>query len=276
MADGLPVRFHIGTGRAGSTFLFHLIKKHPDISLPLNQEIGFFTDYFDNGLEWYRSCFPDHGVRVDTSPAYFSRPQEAVARMKSVYGSRSLRMLIILRNPVDFLHSYYEHLCRQRKIPVGPDGKLPTLRQYVESNEGFVAKARYCTILEKYWFQEFPRDSFKIVFFEEFIMNPQHIANDILKFWGFSEINIDVNTKRISENQALRYSWLYGLRGKIVKIRILKELLKDSKLFNMFYSKFLVKSDELSRPDREVIWKFFENDCKSLKSLLNRDDLPWR
>ena len=45
--DPRPHFLGIGTQKGGTTTLYQLLKKHPEIYLPENKEIHFFTKYYD-------------------------------------------------------------------------------------------------------------------------------------------------------------------------------------------------------------------------------------
>lgn len=64
----LPTLFHLGTPRAGNSFLLNLLSSHPDVSLSPMQKVNFYTSNWERGFEWYLTRFPAKGRRVDTSP----------------------------------------------------------------------------------------------------------------------------------------------------------------------------------------------------------------
>ena len=59
----LPNFLVIGAMKAGTTSLFHYLRDHPQVFLPEEKELYFFTeeDNWHRGLEWYRSRFRGAG-----------------------------------------------------------------------------------------------------------------------------------------------------------------------------------------------------------------------
>ena len=103
----LPHLFHIGTKKAGSTYLFNLLRAHPDVTLSF-QEVAFYTRHFDRGVEWYINSFAKNGYAVDTSPKYFMQGKQAAPRIERLVTDPPPLFLLILRNPIDYVHSHYQ------------------------------------------------------------------------------------------------------------------------------------------------------------------------
>jgi hypothetical protein len=79
----LPDFVVIGGKKCGTTFLYHLLSQHPYVEPASSKELHFFNRFFDEGVEWYRRCFPaprlQYGRRTITgegTPEYFSYPPE--------------------------------------------------------------------------------------------------------------------------------------------------------------------------------------------------------
>jgi hypothetical protein len=83
-ADGtgaLPDFFIIGAKKGGTTFLYHLLTQHPLVEHAAAKEVHFFDAFFDEGIEWYRRCFPTprwkdgrRTITGEATPAYLSYP----------------------------------------------------------------------------------------------------------------------------------------------------------------------------------------------------------
>jgi len=87
VAGSLPDFVIMGAPKCGTTFLYHLLSKHPHVEPCAFKELHYFDLFFEKGTEWYRQCFPSpllkNGRRTITgeaTPAYLSFP-EAPERM---------------------------------------------------------------------------------------------------------------------------------------------------------------------------------------------------
>lgn len=271
-----PICFHIGTGRAGSTFLYRLLEGHENVSLPRGQEIGFFTDWFEKGLPWYVNHFQSEnkGVKIDTSPAYFSAGNICAKRIEQTYGSTSdsLKMLIILRHPVDYLFSHYYLMKGYGKIPSDSSGKALSFEDYINLNPDFLQRGRYAENLEKNWFSLFPKECFQIIFFEEFIKDKEKVFNQILDFWGLNQ-NYTILESPF-KNKTMRHPLLYKLQAWAVKSEFLKTVLRNSKTFQFIYNSFFTIKPALKTETRQKIWRELESDIYQLEEILSRKT-PW-
>ena len=98
-----------GAQKAASTTLYELLRQHPDIAMPATKEVQFFTqgDCFRMGaayLDTYR-----RGARVGAlfglADVQIMYVPEAAARCAAV--NPAMRILVVLRNPVDRAYSAY-------------------------------------------------------------------------------------------------------------------------------------------------------------------------
>lgn len=105
----LPNFVICGAPKAGTTSLHEYLKQHPDVFLPEKKEIHFFNKRFDQGVPWYESHFAAAGTAAavgETSPTYFTN-ERVPGRMAEIIPSA--RLMFILRNPVDLVHSLYRY-----------------------------------------------------------------------------------------------------------------------------------------------------------------------
>ena len=253
----LPHLFHIGTQKAGSTYLFNLLRAHPDVTLSF-QEVAFYTRHFDRGVEWYINSFAKNGYAVDTSPKYFMQGKQAAPRIKRLVTDPPPLFLLILRNPIDYVHSHYQmHLrtgyFRQHRTTYP---KVPkNLVDFLELYPNYLERGRYCQILEEQWLSYFDQTQFQIVSFERFIAHTDDVLGRILDF--FSLRDIELSTMSTSKNAMLRHPFLYKVKEMVTKSPRLTSLLRNSKLFNFFYEGYLTSgTPQLSQADRDSLRRY--------------------
>jgi hypothetical protein len=77
----LPDFVIIGGRKCGTTFLYHLLPQHPHVERAAVKEVQFFNRSFDEGVEWYRRCFPQprwkdgrRSITGEATPEYLSSP----------------------------------------------------------------------------------------------------------------------------------------------------------------------------------------------------------
>src|SRR5947207_14583321 len=107
-----PNFFIVGAARSGTTSLWHSLRQHPDVFMPLKQkEPHFFCDasppWAVKDLDAYLALFTDAEERKamgEATTGYLGSP-EAAARIAARYPGA--RIIIMLRDPADRAHSLY-------------------------------------------------------------------------------------------------------------------------------------------------------------------------
>lgn len=115
----LPQFIVAGAPKCGTTALYFYLLSHPQVMPPSKNEIGFFSEGYYHGLDWYRSYFPFRvtaswkASRVNRSivtgehtPFYLMHPL-AAERIASTLPD--VRLIILLRDPVVRAYSHYQH-----------------------------------------------------------------------------------------------------------------------------------------------------------------------
>ena len=73
-ADVYPDFLYIGASKAGSSWIYEILREHPEVFVPLAKDIQFFDWHYDKGIDWYLSFFrPGRGKRAigEVSHDYF-------------------------------------------------------------------------------------------------------------------------------------------------------------------------------------------------------------
>jgi hypothetical protein len=179
----LPDFVVVGAPKCGTTFLYHLLAKHPHVEPAAFKELHYFDLLYDKGTEWYRHCFPSprrkNGRRTITgegTPGYLFHPH-AAKRMARVIPNAKL--IALLRNPVDRTYSAYHHRARNRdRVRTFEE----TVRESFDSpNQGFLSQSIYVDHLLR-WSEFFDRDQMLVLRSEDFFENPQETLMRVLRF----------------------------------------------------------------------------------------------
>lgn len=109
----LPDFIILGAQKSGTTSLYKYLSSHSQVIPPARKEIHFFDNNFHRGVNWYRSHFPQSlekrlrgSITGEASPYYLYHPH-APRRIANVVPD--VKLIILLRNPVDRAISHYWH-----------------------------------------------------------------------------------------------------------------------------------------------------------------------
>lgn len=193
----------IGAQKAGTTSLHAWLAQHPQILPPFEKEVHYFdggldpqTDNFSKGIDWYRAHFPKAAAAAgrksfETTPLYLFHPL-AAPRIKEQLPD--IKLIAVLRNPVDRAVSHYFHTRRnggetlamadafaaedQRLAAAGKDYSSPA---YIRHS--YKARGRYAEQLERY-LRLFPKDQLLIIDSEGLFERPAEYLRRIYAFAG--------------------------------------------------------------------------------------------
>ncbi len=189
----LPDYILIGETKCGTTSLYNYLIQHPQIldtfgngdkvdSTYATKEIRFFDRYYDRGIDWYKSCFPDtpeNEITGEATPMYMFR-LITIPRIK--FHVPQAKLIIMLRNPVDRLYSNFMH--NRRWVPGFAD-RYPDLKNFLYSvhdpDYHLIHRGIYILTLAE-WFKAFPREQFHIVITEDFKHDPAREFGKLLAF----------------------------------------------------------------------------------------------
>ncbi|MEO8330056.1 MAG: sulfotransferase, partial [Candidatus Nanopelagicales bacterium] len=102
----LPSVIIAGAQKSGTTTLRGMMAQHPDVFMSTPKELHYFDSYYDRGIEWYSSCFAAGASfmhRGESTPFYMYNP---TARKRMLTTLPELKVICILRNPIDRAYSH--------------------------------------------------------------------------------------------------------------------------------------------------------------------------
>lgn len=188
-----------GECRCGTTSLYEDLIKHPNIlpnkdtgnntlyengSIYLSQkEPRFFDKKWHLGPEWYFSIFPDvkNTICGDGSSLYLYRAL-AMERIKRLLPN--IKIIIMLRDPVDRLYSHFNHIAKFAPKWVI---RYPTFKRFIdgahENDYYIIDKGIYVKSISN-CFRLFDKKQILIIKSEEYFSNTKEEYNKILNFLG--------------------------------------------------------------------------------------------
>ena len=201
----LPDFVIIGAQKSGTTSLYDFVVKHPAIISAAQKETEYFSRRYKFGEMWYRSNFPtslsryhlykktdERPISGEATPNYLFYPF-VPGRMKKTLPD--VKLVVILRNPVDRAFSQYHHTVRMGretrefeaavKQEVARRVRTETAVQdpnfAVDYRHAYLGNGVYADRLEN-WFKHYERNRFLILATEDLRKTPQRTLDQVFDF----------------------------------------------------------------------------------------------
>jgi hypothetical protein len=208
----LPNFIVIGAPRCGTTWVHDNLRQHPDIFLPKIKELHFFDNHPDKSIEHYESLFSTwSGQKAvgEITPNYLSGAFSSNRRIPELIHQYlpNIRLIAVLRNPVERAYSHYWFNVSQdaRNVGVTFEEKLAQRPQIIE--EGLYADhlSRYLSLFEK--------NQMLVLSYDDLKKEPLDFLRKIYTF-------LDVDPSFISGRESLNRNSAYS-RGNLARSRLL-------------------------------------------------------
>lgn len=282
----------VGAAKCGTTSVYAWLKAHPEVFFPEMKEPCFFIrDYGINDWNSYESLFRGaEGKKIigDASAGYLSSP-ESPTWIKEALG-REVKILILVRNPVERAFSLYKWMTMEGYEAVFPFEKALALEEFRFADGNFrthspqffadymyVRTSLYSENIIRY-LDTFGHGATRIHVFDDLIRDPNGVYDDICDFLeiekGFRPPFTHENKGVVPRSVALQSL----LKKNVSRITILPpvgRLWRAGVLKLMELNKELGRDSGLLPATRRGLVKCFADDVTRLGALLGRDLSHW-
>ncbi|MGK7952253.1 MAG: tetratricopeptide repeat protein [Xenococcaceae cyanobacterium] len=212
----------IGAGKSGTSSLYEYICSHPQVISSLKKELRFFSykPNFKKGVDWYLSHFSPipkgkNLITGEATPGYFGWDVQ-----ESIYNSfPNIKLIAILRNPVDRAFSQYNHWIRngieRRSFQEAVTAEIEKLEKVFDSIDildlkkietikeicrqvrkgnskektGYLWEGLYVYFLHK-WTSYFSKEQLLVIKSEDFYARPEIEMKKVFAFLGLPDYQL--------------------------------------------------------------------------------------
>jgi hypothetical protein len=242
----LPTFLIIGAQKSATRWLRMNLGLHPDI-FAASGEPSFFSSeerFRGKGVEWYRTLFEDwsgESVVGESTPGYMMwrhHPEVIAERIEGILPD--VRLIAIVRNPIDRAYSAMIHHIEKERLPAGAD-LLELVRRLPPEDDdlGLVTGGWYASSLRPY--VEHFGDNLLVLVHDDLRTDPLGVYSKALMHVGASSDFVPSDLDRI------RFSNLQGSNG----------------------------SERLSLEDRLELYDYFRDEVHELERMIGRDLSAW-
>lgn len=269
----LPNFLIIGVAKAGTSWLSHTLRQHPDIYMPL-KEIHYFNRErnFERGITWYQQHFDgvtNERAIGEKSVYYLAPPPNNLEKRANMIHDMmpNAKLIAVLRDPVKRAISAYNHMCR-RQAPLTPVDTF--FRKAIANSENIIWQGFYYNHLQQFYKYYDKEDLLILIYEQDIVQNKTDTLRRVCQFlnvsddYTFEGVNSVVRSESFSRFGAVLMHYLPRRVGKALARRIDQYLHLDT-------------SKEV--PSDEIISKLYEvyhDPNEALFELLNRRIEEWK
>lgn len=272
-----PNFLFIGADRCGSKSLHHIFRQHPDCFVPAIADPYFFDRNYDRGMSWYLGLFADAAPTARAIGEFshdYIHSVDAAHRIAA--NLPSVKLLATLRHPIERSFSSYAAAANAGVITTG-------FEQALKEVPRLIGNSLYADKLDVY-FDLFPRDRIKVLFFEDLEDDPKAFAAQAFQHLDLRVVDEIAYGERMSVLSKSRFP----LSGTLSKIgaNTLRKLgwvnllgrLKSNKAFRSLFYKAYTSDDrpQIASDTRRMLSDTFAPQIDRLEKMLGRDLSHWR
>ena len=286
----LPNFLIVGAAKCGTTSLYRYLSQHPDIFMPKWKELSLFIGdpygplHRVKKTHYYYRVFSKVKNETAIGEASTCYLYDKASPNLIIDALGPIKIIIILRNPVDMAYSLYNHELRKEGETI--DSFETALRIEGEryssdlfqkqcygwhANYYYFNRGLYYDQVRRY-FNIFGKQNVKILLFDNLIIDPVKLSQLTYRFLGVDTNflpEIKIHNRRGPLVTIPKFWRDYGLFQKTLSFALSKNLLRKAKL--LIQKRRLGRSDPINITTAQLLSKRFLNDICRLESLIQKD-----
>ena len=292
----LPNLLIVGAAKSGTTSLHHYLKQHSDIFMSDHKEPHFFINNeiginrIPKGIskyEDYLTLFKNSRsfkYRGESSAMYLQFPDISIKNINKYLGD-DVKIIIMLRNPVERAFSGYHHVKRYNVMEnLEFEQAIKECENRYFKNTNFTPASRYINIglyynMVKKFKSKFG-ENIHVVIYDDFIADTQNELAKIFSFLNIAECRINTDEKYMAGGWQWRSAFL---KRFFLKKNFLNDLLRFLLPFqslrkilrNRILKIFSLTIVDMKDSTRSYLQDFYKEDIKKLADFLDRDLKIW-
>lgn len=296
----MPNFLLLGTQKGGTTSLALHLAKHPQIFMSSVKEPGFFDfegqqpnfcgpgdrelyRFITTEIEAYRQLFEgvSDEIAIGEATTWYLYSPKAPERIHQYIPD--VKLIAILRNPVDRAYSAFMHAIRDDRETLTDfaqalEEEETRINQNWEYLWHYKQMGFYYVQLKRY-FDLFDRSQIRIYLYEDLNSNPTKLLQDICQFLNVDEVHMPKMSQRINKSGIPKNRLLHQLLKKPNPIKTTLRFLVPSQKIRWQISMSL-RNQNVVKPGmpsavRNKLCQVYHEDILKLQDLIEYDLSSW-
>jgi hypothetical protein len=177
----------IGAQKAGTTWVYENLRKHPEVAFPAGKEVHFWPAPDSHNLnshmgeDWYQAKFADspNTTNGEITPAYGFLEIPTIKRIKEIYPE--LRLIYLVRNPLERAWSGAMMALKRSELKIGEASDQWFIDHF--RSQGSLRRGDYQSCIHN-WQSVFGKRALLILKYEDIAINPHTVLEGISNHIG--------------------------------------------------------------------------------------------
>jgi hypothetical protein len=183
-----PTFVYVGASKAGSTWIYNVLARHPEIFMAPGKGLYYFDGHFERGLSWYLSHFQDAEGRSAVGEVSHSYLYSRTACRRIWELNPQMRIVACIREPVERAFSAYLDGVKNGQFAMSFEDALREAPSLID-------RGRYATHLQPY-LEQFGRANVHVNVFDDLAADPQRFASELYDFLGVSPLMLSARDRQ--------------------------------------------------------------------------------
>lgn len=267
----------IGPGRSGTSWMYEMLRQHPEVCLARNtKETLFFTEHYHKGISWYARFFDgcSEAKAVGELSNTYIYDEQVPERISDTLPQ--VHLIACLRDPLDRLYSSYAYKKRS-----GNESR--SLETALHERFDMVWENLYHEQLQRY-LEFFPKERLQLFFYDDLQKDPYAFLKELYRAVGVSEeFTPDGVDQRVNTRGELRIPGLGSFLGlasrslrKIGAYALLDRLKRSKTIKKWLLREKKGEEEALSEATREWLSSYFIPNIEWVESFTGRNLEHWK
>jgi len=300
-----PNLFIVGMPKSGTTSLYYYLKQHPDIFMSEAKEPMYFCkDFTRSSIDYHKKIVghknwkkPKYSVNLKDYLKLFSNVKNeriigeatvfylySKVAAKNIYKfNPNAKVIIMLRNPTNFLYSYHSQIGSRGGETIANFKKALESEKDRKKGKNIPRSIRFPEMLYyselvhyvdqiKRYVDLFSKNQIKIILFDDFKEQPKKVYLEILNFLGVSKNFVPVfkayNTNKQAYLRRIKGFFTEPIFLNLVGIILPKKIRKTLKIFFFLSTTKIKKREELEPNFEQLLMRKFKSTVVELDNYL--------
>jgi len=291
----LPNLLIVGAAKSGTTSLHNYLNQHPSVFMCspkephflINNEIG--EQRIPKGVlnvEDYKFLFKGASAmkyRGESSVMYLSFPEFAIKNINK-YLSKNVKIIIMLRNPVERAYSGYQHVKRYNLMEsLSFEKALDQSENRYQNISNMTPASRYLELgmyfeQVKIFIEEF--DDVHVIIYDDYKNDFNSEIDNVFKFLDLDAFKVNADEKHMVGGWEWKNDWIKSLIMKktafktalkfLLPFKSLKKIIREN-----LHKRNTNKIEKINPETEKWLKEYYKSDIEKLSLLLDKDLNNW-